>query len=98
MQRDIHVYVGYLDRLYLTFLLLSTNIIGLLMSRTKKFPVDSLWSALAASISSGTFTDTAYHLYSRRLPCGKIGAPRVVHANSRVLKAAGEYFVARELL
>lgn len=57
---------------------------------------DALQSALASSITTGTFPDTAYHLYSRRATDSKFGSPRIVYGSSTVLKAAGEYFAARE--
>lgn len=51
---------------------------------------------IAASITTGAFLDTAYSLYSSRTSDGKIGHPRIVYANSTVLKDAGEYFIARK--
>lgn len=52
-------------------------------------------SALAASITTSIFCDTAYHLYTRRLSDGTIGVPRVVYGSSAVMKTFGEYFVTR---
>ena len=60
-----------------------------------EFPIASLQEALAASITSGSFTDTAYYLFSRRTVNGRVGHPRAVYASSRVLKAAAEHFDAR---
>ncbi|KAJ3526498.1 hypothetical protein NM688_g8254 [Phlebia brevispora] len=54
-----------------------------------------LGRAVAASLTTGTFPDTAYHLYSRRLSNGNIGKPRIIYVNSTVLKAEGGYFVAQ---
>ncbi|KAF7789947.1 hypothetical protein EIP86_000895 [Pleurotus ostreatoroseus] len=65
---------------------------------SKTYPPVALQAALASSLTTGVFPDTAYHLYSRRLSENRIGVPRVVYANSTVLKAAGEHFVARKLL
>ena len=60
-----------------------------------EFPIASLQEALAASISSGSFTDTAYYLFSRRTANGGVGYPRAVYASSRVLKVAADHFDAR---
>ena len=60
------------------------------------FPTTAVNDALAASLATGTFTDTAYYLCSRRLANGGIGCQRIIYANSAVLKAAGNYFVTRE--
>ncbi|EKM49894.1 uncharacterized protein PHACADRAFT_201600 [Phanerochaete carnosa HHB-10118-sp] len=54
-----------------------------------------LEEALATSISIGSFTDTAYYLFSRRTADGGVGHPRVVYASSRVLKAAADHFDAQ---
>ena len=54
--------------------------------------------ALAQSVVRGTFTDTAYYLYSRRLLSGKIGKPRIIYGNSLVMNAAGQYFRGRKIL
>lgn len=52
----------------------------------------TLESALAASVSDGTFVDVELSLFSRRLAAGKVGHPRPVYANSAVLKRASSYF------
>ncbi|KAF9813544.1 hypothetical protein IEO21_05525 [Rhodonia placenta] len=52
----------------------------------------TLESALAASVSDGTFADVELSLFSRRLAAGKVGHPRPVYANSAVLKRASSYF------
>ncbi|EKM49896.1 uncharacterized protein PHACADRAFT_188902 [Phanerochaete carnosa HHB-10118-sp] len=57
--------------------------------------IPSLQEALAVSISCGSFVDTAYYLFSRRTADYRVGHPRVVYANSRVLKITGDYFIAR---
>ncbi|EKM49898.1 uncharacterized protein PHACADRAFT_179263 [Phanerochaete carnosa HHB-10118-sp] len=59
------------------------------------FPTPSLQDALAASISSGTFTDTAYYLFSCRTADGGARHPRAVYASSQVLKASGDHFDAQ---
>ncbi|EED80648.1 predicted protein [Postia placenta Mad-698-R] len=52
----------------------------------------TLESALAASVSDGSFADVELSLFSRRLAAGKVGHPRPVYANSAVLKRASSYF------
>ncbi|KAJ3558349.1 hypothetical protein NM688_g973 [Phlebia brevispora] len=59
------------------------------------FPSEAVKVALAESIALGTFADTAYVLYSRRVRGGKVGAARKVYASSTVLKAAGDHFRAQ---
>lgn len=51
--------------------------------------------ALAGSISSGSFIDTEYYLFSRRMPDGAVGHLRTVYASSAVLKASSAHFAAR---
>lgn len=65
-------------------------------ARSDKFPPPALQEALAASVAGGTLSDTAYYLYSQRLRNWKIGKPRIVYANSLVLKDAASHFVARK--
>ena len=60
---------------------------------SNNFPTASLKVALATAAAEGTFSDTAYYLYSRRLRNWKIGEPRVVYANSGVMKDAAEHFM-----
>ncbi|EKM49895.1 uncharacterized protein PHACADRAFT_131778 [Phanerochaete carnosa HHB-10118-sp] len=60
-----------------------------------EFPIASLQEALAASISTGSFIDTAYYLFSRRTAEGRVGHPLAVYASSRVLKAAADHFDAQ---
>lgn len=59
-------------------------------------PPDVTKRVLATSLTTGAFSDVSYSLYSRRTSDGKVGYPRIAYANSSVLQAAGEYFVARE--
>ena len=54
-----------------------------------------LQDALASSIADGAFADTAYYLYTTRLRNAEVGKPRVVHGNSRVMRAAVPYLAAR---
>ena len=62
---------------------------------SSEFPSDAVRAALGTSLDNGTFTDTIYYLFSSKLASGKVGKPRVIYANSAVLKASGEHFVAR---
>ncbi|PSS37948.1 hypothetical protein PHLCEN_2v205 [Hermanssonia centrifuga] len=59
------------------------------------FPSSSLRAALAVSVVDGSFADTAYQLFSKRLANGKVGAPQTIYASSTVLKASGEHFRAQ---
>ena len=52
----------------------------------------ALQTALAASITRGTFVDTKYYLYSQRAPGGKGRTPRAVYANSTILTTFSEIF------
>lgn len=52
--------------------------------------------ALASTLTTGTFVNTAYYLFSGRTRRGKAGRLRVVYTNSTVLKGAAEHFRARE--
>ncbi|KAI0761409.1 hypothetical protein BC629DRAFT_995836 [Irpex lacteus] len=56
------------------------------------FPTPALQVALATSVANGTFSDTAYYLYSQRGRNWKIGNPQIVYANSGVMKAASQHF------
>ncbi|KAI0684087.1 hypothetical protein BC835DRAFT_668948 [Cytidiella melzeri] len=62
------------------------------LATSKSFPPPSLQLALAASVATGAFSDTAYYLYSRRLQYHEVGHPRVVYANSELMKGAGSHF------
>ncbi|KAI0086240.1 hypothetical protein BDY19DRAFT_1059097 [Irpex rosettiformis] len=57
------------------------------------FPTPALQDALATSVANGTFADTAYYLYSQRSRSWKIRKPRVVYANSGVMKDTTSYFL-----
>ncbi|GJF00224.1 hypothetical protein PsYK624_165040 [Phanerochaete sordida] len=57
-----------------------------------QFSPASVQEALAATISTGSFADTAYYLFSRRTADGAVGRPTVVYASSRVMRAAAEHF------
>ena len=61
-----------------------------------KFPSDAVQAALGASLATGSFVDTAYHVFSCRLSDGKVAVPRTVYANSAVLKVSSDHFVARK--
>ena len=49
-------------------------------------PPQFLLDALDDSITSGTFVDTKFYVFSRREPSGCIGSQRALYCNSRVLK------------
>ncbi|KAI0790363.1 hypothetical protein C8Q75DRAFT_891279 [Abortiporus biennis] len=65
-------------------------------SSSTEFPSVALQAALAQAIATGTFSDTAYYLFTRRLNSsanhGKVGIPRAVYASSTVMQAAGQHF------
>ncbi len=63
---------------------------------SKVFPTPALQAALATCVDEGTFADTGYYLYSQRVRNLKIGKPRVVYANSEVMKAAAPHFHNRQ--
>ena len=44
-----------------------------------------LLDALNDSIISGTFVDTKFYVFSRRDSSGRVGAPRALYCNSRVM-------------
>ena len=54
-----------------------------------------LREALNQGISSGNFVDTKFILYSHRTSSGRVGRPKALYANSRVLKTV-PYFNDRE--
>ena len=58
-------------------------------------PLSAVHIALAGSIVDRGFVDTAYYLFSRRHSSGKIDCPRIVYANSAIMKAASRYFHGR---
>jgi hypothetical protein len=62
---------------------------------SKVFPHPALQAALATAVANGTFSDTAYYLYSQRLRNWKIGKPRAVYANSGIMKSAASHFLKR---
>ncbi|KAI0339997.1 hypothetical protein BDW22DRAFT_1360470 [Trametopsis cervina] len=64
-------------------------------ARSHVYPPSSLQDALLNSAAKGTFADTRYYLYSRRLKNGAIGEPRVVYANSKVMQGAAAHFVSQ---
>lgn len=51
----------------------------------------ALLEALNQGISSGNFTDTKIILCSHKDPSGRVGRPKALYANSRVLKTVS-YF------
>jgi hypothetical protein len=48
-------------------------------------PPQFLLDALTDSISSGTFIDTKFYVFSRREATGRVGSPRALYCNSRIL-------------
>ena len=60
-------------------------------------PPRFLLEALEESITSGTFIDTKFYVFSRRDSSGRIGSPRPLYCNSRVLNTV-PYFSSREPL
>jgi len=48
-------------------------------------PPQFLLDALKASVTSGTFVDTKFYVFSRREVSGRVGSPRALYCNSRVL-------------
>lgn len=69
---------------------------SLISAMTVELPTPPLQAALAISITNGTFTDTAYVLFSSRGAHGRVGSPKATYASSTVLKAAGERLAASE--
>ena len=55
----------------------------------------ALREVLNQGISSGTFVDTKFILYSHRNSSGRVGRPKALYANSHVLKTI-PYFNDRE--
>ena len=49
-------------------------------------PPRFLLDALIDSVGSGTFIDTKFFAFSRREFAGRVGSPRALYCNSRVLK------------
>ena len=48
-------------------------------------PPHFLLDALKESVTSGTFVDTKFYVFSRREASGRVGLPRALYCNSRVL-------------
>lgn len=57
---------------------------------------NDLEDALAESISGTVFSNVAFHAFSQRLASGKVGRPRMVLANGRMLRSSSSYFRARK--
>ena len=49
-------------------------------------PTRILLDALNDSVTSGTFIDTKFYVFSRKEASGRVGSPRALYCNSRVLK------------
>jgi len=48
-------------------------------------PPHLLLDVLNDSITSGTFVDTKFYVFSRREASGRVGSPRALYCNSRIL-------------
>jgi hypothetical protein len=59
---------------------------------TKMDPPQFLLDALTDSVSSGTFVDTKFFVFSRRETTRCVGSPRALYCNSRVLDAVPHFF------
>ena len=68
---------------------------NLTLANTKMYPPHFLLDALTDSITSGTFIDTKFYVFSHRDASGRVGSPRPLYCNSRVLKTV-PYFSTRE--
>ncbi|KAF9642810.1 hypothetical protein BDM02DRAFT_3273313 [Thelephora ganbajun] len=55
-------------------------------------PPHFLLDALNDSIVSGTFIDTKFYVFSRRETSGRVGSPRALYCNSRVLNTVPYFF------
>ena len=58
-------------------------------------PPHFLLGALKESVTSGTFVDTKFYVFSRREASGRVGSPRALYCNSRVLDTV-PYLSTRE--
>ena len=58
-------------------------------------PPHFLLDALKASIASGTFIDTKFYVFSRLDASGRVGSPRPLYCNSRVLKTVPYFSTCR---
>ena len=64
-------------------------------TNAKMDPPHFLLDALKDSIVSGTFIDTKFYVFSRRDGSGRVGSPRPLYCNSRVLSTV-PHFSTRE--
>jgi hypothetical protein len=55
-------------------------------------PPQFLLDALTDSISSGTFIDTKFFAFSRREVTRRVGSPRALYCNSRILNTVSYFF------
>ena len=67
------------------------------LSNATMDPPRFLLEALEESITSGTFIDTKFYVFSRRDSSGRVSSPRPLYCNSRVLNTV-PYFSSREPL
>ena len=54
-------------------------------------PPQFLLDALTDSVSSGTFIDTKFFAFSRREVPGRVGSPRALYCNSRILNTVSHF-------
>ncbi|PSS38150.1 hypothetical protein PHLCEN_2v10 [Hermanssonia centrifuga] len=53
---------------------------------------EALHDALAQSLGDDGFLDIIFHVFTRKLPSGRVCKPRAVYSNSRILKSSSVYF------
>ena len=58
---------------------------------TRMDPPQFLLDALTDSVGSGTFVDTKFFVFSRRETTGRVGSPRALYCNRRVLDAVPHF-------
>ncbi len=57
---------------------------------------EALHDALAQSLGDDGFLDITFHVFTRKLPSGRVCKPRAVYSNSRILKSSSVYFRGRK--
>jgi len=72
-------------RVNLVFTYLLRNAEACPRTTTRMDPPQFLLDVLTDSITSGTFVDTKLYVFSRRERSGRVGSPRALYCNSRVL-------------
>lgn len=59
-------------------------------------PPHFLLDALKDSITSGTFIDTKFYVFTRREASGRVGSPRPLYCNSKVLKTVPYFSTCKQ--